>query len=203
MKFFCLLTIFLFLGARVSSQIKIKTRAPLANKILISANSESSSLIKELKKNGLVVIFSCNTCPFVVGSESFPGWENQYNNLYDQALKLDMGLVLINSNEGKRAGDDSFLEMKSHAEKKGYKMHYLMDEGSELANAFEAKTTPHVYLFNAELSLIYAGSIDNIWDKDRKETIPYLLNAMLQKSKGKKVKTKNTAPKGCSIKRAK
>ena len=103
------------------SQINLKDRAPLSDKLMVSANTESLSLIRAMKKNGLVVIFSCNTCPFVVGSEDFPGWEGQYNDLYEQANKYQIGLVVVNSNEGKRAGDDSFIEMKSHAVKKELK----------------------------------------------------------------------------------
>lgn len=196
------LLFFLLVNSTVSGQLKLKDKAPLSDKLMVSANTESLSLIKAMKKNGLVVIFSCNTCPFVVGSESFPGWEGQYNDLYEQANKYQIGLVVVNSNEGKRAGDDSFIEMKKHAEEKKYNMPYLMDENSVLANAFGAKTTPHVYFFNEKLSLIYMGSIDNIWDKNRTQTIPYLMNAMLAKSQGNRIKINHTTPKGCSIKRS-
>ena len=207
-KLFIMRTLLFLLAISYSNallwgQIKLKDRAPLSDKLMVSANTESLSLIKAMKKNGLVVVFSCNTCPFVVGSESFPGWEGQYNDLYEQANKYQIGLVVVNSNEGKRTGDDSFIEMKNHAEKKAYNMPYLMDENSVLANAFGAKTTPHVYFFNEKLSLIYMGSIDNIWDKNRTQTIPYLMNAMLAKSQGNRIKIKNTTPKGCSIKRTK
>jgi thioredoxin-related protein len=163
---------------------------------------ESSSSLKDIKKeNGLIVIFSCNTCPFVVGTEDFPGWENQYNPLYNMALKANIGFVLVNSNEGKRAGVDSFEEMKSHAKAMAYQMPYLMDENSELANAMEAKTTPHVFFFDKNNKLIYAGSIDNIWDNKRKKDEQYLSMAIQSVLNGKKVKLNFTAPKGCSIKR--
>lgn len=195
------LLLFLLINSTVSGQLKLKDKAPLSDKTLISANTENTSLIKQLKMNGLIVIFSCNTCPFVVGSENFPGWELQYNELYAQATKNNIGLLILNSNEGKRVGDDSFIEMKKHAEEKKYNMPYLMDENSALANAFGAKTTPHVYFFNGKMSLVYMGSIDNSWDKNRSKTIPYLMNAMLAQSKNTKIKVKDTPPKGCSIKR--
>lgn len=195
------LLLFLLTNSTVSGQLKLKDKAPLSDKLLISANTENTSLIGQLKMNGLIVIFSCNTCPFVVGSENFPGWELQYNELYAQATKNNIGLLILNSNEGKRAGDDSFIEMKKHAEEKKYNMPYLMDENSALANAFGAKTTPHIYFFNEKMSLVYMGSIDNSWDKNRSKTIPYLMNAMLAQSKNTKIKVKDTPPKGCSIKR--
>jgi hypothetical protein len=80
-------------------------------------------------------------------------------------------------------------------------MPYLVDENSKLANAFGAKTTPHIYFFNAEMNLVYTGSIDNIWDNKRKTDVPYLKNAIEAVGNGKKIKTDNTPPKGCSIKR--
>jgi hypothetical protein len=121
--------------------------------------------------------------------------------LFEKAKSMNIGFVVVNSNEGKRGNEDSQVEMRKHAEAKAYHMPYLLDENSILANAFEAKTTPHVYLFNSELKLVYSGSVDNIWDNKRKKDIPFLINAMKAVSEGKRVKKSETLPKGCSIKR--
>ena len=91
--------------------------------------------------------------------------------------------------------------MLKHAEAQRYKMPYLVDVNSTMANIFGAKTTPHVFLLNAKMELVYMGSIDNLWDKQRKEDVPYLVDAMQQLAAQKKIKTDSTAPKGCSIKR--
>jgi uncharacterized protein (DUF302 family) len=56
-----------------------------------------------------------------------------------------IGMVLVNSNEAKRPGDDSMEEMKKHFKEAGYNTPYVIDENSALANAFLANTTPHVY----------------------------------------------------------
>jgi hypothetical protein len=191
------------------AQIKVKSSMPLPDIKLEDVRSEKipqTALKDYMLEKGLVVVFSCNTCPFVVGTPDFPGWERQYNDLYEKATKMNIGFVLVNSNEKNRQlgvseGVDSDNEMKKHAEEKGYQMPYLLDEKSLLANAFEAKTTPHVFFFNGELKLVYSGSIDNIWDNKRKEEIPYLVNAMTAVSQDKKVKQTATPPKGCSIKR--
>ena len=111
---------------------------------------------------------SCNTCPFVVGGAGYPGWEKDYNDIYDKCKELGIGMVLINSNEAKRKGDDSMEEMKKHAAEKNYKMKYVVDKNHVLADAFGAKTTPHIFLFDKDLKLIFTGSIDNSWDKKRK-----------------------------------
>ena len=195
----------LFLSVSVvNAQIKKGKQMPLSDLQLTDVKTQTKQALETYKlEKGLVVVFSCNTCPFVVGTPDFPGWERQYNGLYDQALKQNIGFVLINSNEGKRGKEDSVEEMKKHAEEKGYQMPYLLDEKSVLANAFEARTTPHVFFFNGDLKLVYSGSFDNIWDNKRTEEIPYLSNAMKAANQGKKIKPATTPPKGCSIKRSK
>ena len=185
--------------------IKIGQVAPLIDYSMLSTNNESVTLRNSVKENGIIVIFSCNTCPFVVGfsDSTFPGWENQYNSIFDFADAKKIGVILVNSNEAKRTGDDSMEKMIEHKKNKGYKMPYLLDKNSELANAFGAKTTPHVFFFDKELKLIYTGSIDNSFEEKRKKEVSYLLNAMGAHTSGKKIKQNTTSPKGCSIKRLK
>ena len=82
-------------------------------------------------------------------------------------------------------------------------MSYLLDGGSDVDDFLKAKTTPHVYFFNAAFRLIYSGSIDNIWNGKRKKDVPFLKNAIESHLKNKKIKPKESSPKGCSIKRIK
>ncbi|MBM3164527.1 MAG: redoxin family protein [Bacteroidetes bacterium] len=185
------------------SQLKIKDKAPLQNQSLRCIDETTLSLFDGKKKNGIVVIFTCNSCPFVVGSDDFPGWEQQYDSLYLAAQANEIGFILVNSNEGKRNQADSFEEMKKRALEHNYKMPYLLDNQSQLADAYGAKTTPHVYFFDEDLTLIYTGSIDNSWDKARQKNMPYLFNAMVAKGNAKKIKPNTTEPKGCGIKRIK
>ena len=77
----------------------------------------------------------------------------------------------------------------------------MVDEKAALADAFGARTTPHVYFFDQSLTLLYTGSIDNSWDNGRKSDQSYLFNAIQAQGKGKKIKTTTTEPKGCGIKR--
>ena len=170
---------------------------------LLNTQGSSLSLKNAMNSNGLVVIFSCNSCPFVIGTENFPGWENTYNSLFNEAKRLKIGFILINSNEGKRKNEDSFENMKLRAEEKNYLMPYLLDEKSKVANSFGAKTTPHVFLLDKDFKLLYSGSIDNMADNKRKGHNAYLLNALLSHSLNKKIKNYITNPVGCSIKRLK
>ena len=201
MKKLRFLLLFLVCAASLNAQMKIGDNALMLDDQLQSTKGETTSLNDSKKENGLLVIFSCNTCPFVVGTQDFPGWERQYNALYDLADSLKIGMILVNSNEGKRQGADSYEEMLKHSEEQQYKMSYIVDVNSTMANIFGAKTTPHVFLLNSEMELVYMGSIDNIWDKERKEDIPYLKMALKELASHKKIKTNSTPPKGCGIKR--
>ena len=181
--------------------IAIGTACPKAD-IKLKATDETGKSLSEYKgENGLLVVFSCNTCPFVVGSENSEGWEGRYNGLNEMALAQRINMVLINSNEAKRDKDDSFEQMKSHAKDKAYKMPYLLDAGSVVANAFGAKTTPHVFLFDKNLKLVYRGSIDDNVGSANAVKEKYLEEALKATGSGKKVKMKETNAVGCSIKR--
>jgi len=184
-----------------STGLNIGDKAPMSDTEMKATDDQSYSLSKLVGKKGLIIVFSCNTCPFVVGSDNFAGWEGQYNSLYEQATAAGIGFVLINSNEAKRTGDDSMEAMKIRATEKAYTMHYLVDENSALANAFGAKTTPHVYFFNENMELIYQGAIDNTVDGKRKNDENYLQLAMRSHATGQKINENTTPPRGCSIKR--
>lgn len=185
----------------VKEGLKVGDRAPMTNTEMKATDGKTYSLSGLNGDNGLIVVFSCNTCPFVVGGETFKGWEGQYNDLHKKAAEAGLGFVLINSNEAKREGDDSMDAMKKHASEKGYTMPYVVDEHSALANAFGAKTTPHVYFFNQKMELIYHGAIDNSVDTKRKEEKTYLLTAISEHAANGKITENNTPPRGCSIKR--
>src|SRR5258705_1314297 len=135
--------------------LAIGQKAPKADVRMADISGKKVSLNDIKKGNGLLVIFSCNTCPFVLA------WEDRYPSLGEQCSKNNIGIVLINSNEARRKGDDSVEEMKKHAADKNYNRCYTIDENSELANAFGAKTTPHVYLFDKDMKLVYRGAIDD------------------------------------------
>ena len=151
-------------------------------------------------ENGTLVIFSCNTCPFVVGREGgFAGWEKDYNNITLLAKAKGYGVVLVNSNEALRKDVDSAEEMIKHAKAQKYIAPYIIDENHKLADLLQAKTTPHVYLFNADYELIYSGAIDNGTDPRRENVESYLVDAL--NANGGEIKVNETKAVGCSIKR--
>ena len=198
-------TMLLFQSSQLKGgkDLKIGKKAPMTSTNLTGVDGNSYNLDKLTQENGLIVIFSCNTCPFVVGSDGFEGWERQYNEIYKTAQENDMGVVLVNSNEAKRTGVDSPVEMKKRAEDNEYKMPYIVDTDSKLADAFGAKTTPHAFILDKDKKLVYKGSIDNSWDTKKTELTTYLYNAIANLAEGKTIEENSTAPRGCSIKRTK
>lgn len=153
------------------------------------------SLADVKKENGLLVLFSSNTCPFVMQ------WEGRYPDLKAWADKNKVGMVVLNSNHQKRDGDDSFEAMKKHAKEKGYNFYYALDDQSLIANTFGGQTTPHAFLFNSKMELVYKGAIDDSYKSADEVKQPYLKDAISSIATGKEIAVKETKPVGCSIKR--
>lgn len=183
--------------------LEIGATAPMQDYKMESVNERELSLADMKQENGLLVIFSCNTCPFVVGGEGSEGWENRYRELAVTAGGTKLGFVLVNSNEAKRGGDDSMEAMKAHAKEKAYRAHYVVDANSALANAFGARTTPHVFLFDKDMKLVYKGAIDDNHEKASEVKEHWLQSAMKNLAAGKAISPDATKNLGCSIKRVK
>lgn len=183
--------------------LKLGKTAPLKETKMKDVSGENLSLSDIKKENGLLVIFTCNTCPFVVGSDNNEGWEGRYNTIYDIASKNKIGMALINSNEGKRDGADSYEAMKKRSNEQQYKAPYLLDKNNVLADEFGASTTPHIFLFDKDMKLVYKGAIDdNVKDAEAVKE-EWLKKALVNIYKGIKVDPAETRNSGCSIKRLK
>jgi peroxiredoxin len=178
-----------------SGSLEIGDAAPMQATKMKSTSGEMVSLEDVKASNGLLVMFTCNTCPFVVA------WEDRYTSIQQQAKKNNIGVILVNSNEGKRDGDDSFDAMKKHGKEQGFTAPYVVDNDSKLANAFGAATTPHVYLFDKAMKLAYVGAIDDNYKSANDADKHYLKDAMNSLVAGKKINPNKTKALGCSIKR--
>lgn len=141
----------------------------------------------------LVVIFTCNHCP--------------YAKAYDQRLKAlaqdykrEAQFVLINSNDSKDYPEDSYAEMKRAHHAKGFEFPYLHDETQATAHAYEAECTPHAFVFDKERALVYEGAIDDNWKEPELVMEQHLREAIEAAIKGEKPKKEKVDPMGCSIK---
>lgn len=148
------------------------------------------------KENGILVMFSCNTCPYVIKNQQ------RTTDISNYALKNKIGVVLVNSNEAQRDGDDSFAAMQQYAKGQGYQWYYTVDEKSQLADAFGANRTPECFLFNKEGKLVYHGAIDDN-PAAASGTRAHLKEAINEMLARKEVSVKTSRSVGCSIKRVK
>ena len=160
-----------------------------------------TSLKDAAGKNGLLVIFSCNTCPFVVGTEDSEGWEGRYPALAAYAQKNGVGIIFVNSNTSKRDGGDGFADMQARYKEKKYAGSYVLDDNNVVADAFGARTTPHVFLFDKDKKLAYKGAIDDNMGKAAEVKEHYLEKAIANVAAGKPADPATTRNIGCSIKR--
>lgn len=152
--------------------------------------------MKDVKKeNGILVMFSCNTCPYVV--------KNQERTLAISkfATENKVGVIILNSNEALRADDDSYSAMQTYAKTQGYQWNYVVDKNHEVADAFGANRTPECFLFDKNLKLVYHGAIDNSPQDETAITRVHLKEAINEMVAGKEVTVKESRSVGCTIKR--
>lgn len=179
-------------------QLAIGDAAPKTDIKMKNTDGRSFSLDDVKQANGLCVVFSCNTCPYVIG------WENRYNDLAAFCKKNNVGFILVNSNEAQREDADSHEAMLAHAKEIGYGDYpYVVDTDHVLADAFGATKTPDVFLFNAKMELAYKGAIDDNMKDAKAVKQTYLTDAVSNMVAGKPCDPAETKALGCSIKRVK
>ena len=125
-----------------TGSIGVGDKAELTEVKMQDVSGKEVSLSDAKMENGLLVMFSCNTCPFV------KQWEGRYPQIKEWTDNNKVGMIVLNSNYQKRDNGDSYEDMKKQAAEKGYDFYYVVDKESKIANAFGGQTTPHVFLFD-------------------------------------------------------
>ena len=179
-----------------AQKLEIGDKAVLTDVKVTDVTGKKVSIDDVKGENGVLVLFSSNTCPFV------QKWEGRYIETKKLADQNKLGMIVLNSNCANRSGVDSMDEMKKRASEKGYNFIYAVDGGSKIANAFTGQTTPHAFLFDKDMKLVYKGAIDDNYDNASAVKNAYLKDAIQAVASGKKVAVSETKPVGCGIKRA-
>jgi len=142
----------------------------------------------------LVIVFSCNHCPYVVGSEQrMIKFANDYAG---RGVKM----AAINSNETEHHPNDSFDHMVTRAKEKNFPFAYLRDESQDIARAYGALRTPHFYVFDAQRKLRYTGRMDDNPKLESAAKTHELRDAVDAILAGKKPPIEQTNPLGCNVK---
>lgn len=139
----------------------------------------------------LVVVFTCNSCPYAVD------YEERVNDLAKQYAGADsrVAVVAINANT---IPEDGLPAMKKRAESRGFVFPYLHDPSQEVPKSFGALRTPEAYLLNGKREILYMGAIDDNTDVG-KVTETYLADAIEAALAGTEIAVAETPPVGCLI----
>ena len=178
----------------LAGELEIGSTMPLKDLKLADISGKNITLANAKGDVGTLVVFSCNTCPWVIR------WEDRYVSLANTYAQKGIGMIAVNSNAARFGGEDSLEEMLEHAKNNGYNFPYAQDPESELASAFGATKTPHIYLFNGDDKLVYRGAIDDNAKNAKKVDEPFLANAIDALLAGNPINPQTTKALGCSIK---
>ncbi len=177
--------------------IKIGAALPKADVKMLDVSGNMISMKDAKGTNGVLVMFSCNTCPYVVKNQS------RTIAIAEYAKKKNLGVIVLNSNEAYRGEDDSPEAMKAYAKDQKYRWSYVIDKDHEVADAFGANRTPEVFLFDNSLTLVYHGAIDDNPSDATAVGRQHLKEAIIELTSGKDVSVKESKSVGCTIKRKK
>ena len=175
-----------------TNNLKIGSLAPEFN--LDGIDGKKYSLSSFTDTNALIIIFSCNHCPYV------QAYEGRMKQIQEDYNGKGVTVVAINSNEDVNYPDDSFENMKKRAAEQRFNFLYLRDEDQSVARAYDATHTPEIFLFDKERKLAFHGKIDDNWQEPNKVQNHYLRNALDELLDGKEISVPETFTIGCTIK---
>lgn len=171
--------------------LQIGHRAPDFN---LPATDGKNYGLKDFTNDTLVIFFTCNHCPYVIGSDEIT--RETVKKFTSRGVKF----VGINSNSKNTYQEDSFPNMVMRMAKHKFPWLYLYDESQDIALKYGALRTPHFYIFDKDRNLIYTGrAVDNPKDSTR-ITVNNLENALEEHLADREISLKVTNPIGCNIK---
>ncbi|HJZ40827.1 MAG TPA: thioredoxin family protein [Bacteroidales bacterium] len=172
--------------------LKIGSQAPSFS--LKATDGKTNSLPDFSDSRFLVLFFTCNHCPYVLGSDEVTR---------STAMKyepLGVRFVAINSNSANTYREDDFEHMVQRMKQYKFPWLYLHDESQEIAKIYGALRTPHFFVFDENRRLVYTGrGVDNPREASR-STVNDLDRALEELTQGREISIKLTNPIGCNVK---
>ena len=180
--------------AAPAGALDLGATAPKADVKMKSTDGREVSIAEIAGKNGTLVIFTCNHCPWA------KAWEQRIAKLGNDYAKRGVGVIAINANDPASHADDSYEGMVARAKTLGLQFPYAVDNGSVVAKAFGAERTPEAYVFDGQGKLVYHGTIDDNAEHADQVKQAYLGDALESVATGKPVAVNETKALGCTIK---
>ena len=149
---------------------------------------------EQFGKKGLLIIFTCNHCPYALAI-----WPRVIR-LSEYAKGLDINTIAINPNINPNYPDDAPDKMIKKIKEWKIPFPYLVDETQEVAKTYKAQCTPDIYLFNNKKELVYHGRIDDNWQDESKVKKEELKIAITAFASGNPINSLQRPSMGCSIK---
>ena len=173
--------------------LNIGDKAPSTTVKMKNVDGHELSIADVAGKNGTLVIFSCDHCPFV------KAWQDRIAAIGNSGKDKGVGVIVINSNDPAEYPEDSYPEMQKRAQKLGFTFPYVVDATSDVARAFGATRTPEAFLFDKDGKLVYHGAIDDSQDANAVK-VHFLQDAITASTASQAVAVKETKFVGCGIK---
>jgi peroxiredoxin len=176
-------------------------RLPIGEKApdfsLPGVDGKTYSLRSFQDKPVLVVMFTCNHCPYV------QAYEDRLIAIQKDYADRGVQLAAISANETRNYPEDDFPHMVERAKTKDFNFPYLRDENQSVAEAYGAHYTPEIFVLDRERRLRYTGRIDDNWQNPKAAKSHDLRNAIDALLGGRAVSQPETHAMGCTIKWAK
>lgn len=161
---------------------------------LPGTDGKSHALSDFDKSPFLVLFFTCNHCPYVIGSDE------QTRATADRFIPKGVLFVGINSNSEKTKPEDSFEHMVERMKSHHFPWLYLRDESQEVAKAYGALRTPHFFLFDRDRKLVYTGRGIDTPRQGTQAKVFDLDRALEELVSGRSISVPQTNPIGCNVK---
>jgi peroxiredoxin len=163
---------------------------------LKSVNGDTVSLSDYKDAKGIIVVFTCNHCPFA------QLYEQRIIDLHKKFAPQGYPVVAINPNSPLVVPEDSYEEMQVLAKTKKYPFAYLFDEAQTVYPRFGATRTPHVFVLDEIRAVRYIGAIDNNAEAPCASTTRWVENAVNALIAGESPSPVSTKSVGCTVKKA-
>jgi peroxiredoxin len=181
-------------GEEAPRALAIGKAAPMADVKMTGVDGRSLSIAEVKGAKGTLVLFTCNSCPWV------KAWESRIAELGNTYAKQGIGVIAINSNDPSMKAEDDMPAMQERAKALGLAFPYVVDASSDVARAFGATRTPEAFLFDAKGKLVYHGAVDDNAHKPDQVSARWLNDALAATAGGMAVARKETKSLGCTIK---